>query len=160
MVHKPKHKVHSFKGLLGDGGEDEIRLERQNANVAYRITKLKIMTNTPGGANSVESVVKVYGESQSSIDSTVDFTDVNLLGVGVWSSGSTLYNNPEDMNVIFDNTLFSRNIYVTHSETQNNEACNYYIEIEEVPVSASTLIQLKLGTARRNIGGKIGPTPG
>jgi len=149
MVHKPKHKVHSFRGLLGDGGQDEINLERSNVNLAYRITKLKIMTNTPGGANSVESVVKVYRESQSSIDTTVDFSDVDLLGVGVWSSGSTLYNNPEDMNVIFDNTLFSRNIYVTHSETQNDEACNYYIELEEVPVTASTLMQLKLAVARK-----------
>jgi len=156
MVHKPKHKVHSFRGLLADGGEDEINLERQNVNLAYRITKLKIMTNTPGGANSVESVVKVYRESQSSIDTTVDFSDSDLLGVGVWSSGATLYNNPEDMNVIFDNTLFSRNIFVTHSETQNNEACNYYIELEEVPVTASTLMQIKLGTARKLIGAKMG----
>ena len=48
MVHKPKHKVHSFRGLLADSGEDEINLERQNVNLAYRIVKFEIISNLPG----------------------------------------------------------------------------------------------------------------
>jgi hypothetical protein len=30
-----------------------------------------------------------------------------------------------------------------------SESCNYYIEIEEVPVEAATLMQLKLQVARK-----------
>ena len=148
MVHKPKHKVHSFRGLLADDGQDEINLERQNVNLAYRIIKFSIMTKVLAAA-SVEHTVKIYREEQSSIDNTINFTDVDLLAAGVTVSRSDAYNAPIDDTVIFDNILFSRNIYVTHSEGQSTEDCNYYIEIEEVPVGAATLMQLKLGVARK-----------
>ena len=158
MVHKPKHKVHSFRGLLADGGQDEINLERQNANIAYRIVKFELMGQIPG-AIPQESVVKIYRETPDNIDGIVNFADPTLLATAIWmKDANVIYTVAES--VIFDNVLFSRNIYVTHKDIEVGESCNYYIEIEEVPVSASALIQLKLGTARRNIGGKIGPTPG
>ena len=157
MVHKPKHKVHSFKGLLADGGQDEINLERQNANVAYRIVKLQAITTAPG-ATTAEAVIKVYRENQSSVDGVVDFNDADLLGMVYWTGRSTTVGTQDT--IIFDSILFSRNIYVTAKDVDGGRDTNYYLEIEEVPVSASALIQLKLGTARRNIGGKIGPTPG
>jgi len=151
MHYKGTGKVHSFRGLLADGKQRKIRIQGSVGAIAWRITKLHVMTHTPGGANSVESVIKIYREEQSSVDTTVNFNDDELLAAAVWSSGATLYNNPEDMSVIFDNALFSRNIYVTHSETQNNEACNYYIELEEVKVSAAGMTQLAVAAARRTI---------
>ena len=150
MVHKPKHKVHSFRGLLGDGGQDEINLERQNANVAYRIVKLDIMPNEPGDASS-ENVVLVWREEQSSVPTggeRIDFSEVDVLGAAYFTSGAAAA-QASFLTSIFENTLFSRNIYVTHTDNGGSTACNYYLEIEEVPVSASALIQLKLGTARR-----------
>lgn len=148
MVHKPKHRVHSFRGLLADGGEDEINLERQNVNLAYRVVKFELFAALPGGA-SQESIVKIQREQGSTIDGTVDFTDTNLLGVGYLLNHLTATDNPAYMDVIFDNTLFSRNIYITHIDVKDSHSCNYYIELEEVPVSASTLMQLKLGVARK-----------
>ena len=150
MVHKPKHKVHSFRGLLGDGGQDEIVLERQNLNVAYRIVKFHAISYDPTTV-SAESVVKIYREEQSgAATATIDFSDSDLLGVALWSCDSDTHNWSDDITVIFDNVLFSRNIYVTHQNTTGGaSACNYYIEIEEVPVSASALMQLKLGVARK-----------
>jgi len=156
MVHKPKHKVHSFRGLLSNGGQDEINLERQNVNMAYRIIKLQILPETPFDQASAEHVVKIYREDQSSIDGVVDFTDQDLLGVAIINNNTTGYQYPPASNVIFDNTLFSRNIFVTHSELLNTVQCNYYIELEEVPVNASTLMQIKLGTARKLVGGSMG----
>ena len=147
MVHKPKHKVHGFRGILGDGGQDEINLERSILNLAYRIVKFEVMSNTPF-ASSGEHVVKIYRESQSSVDAVVNFADVDLLGVALWRSSATeLYPLSDD--VIFDNVLFSRDIYVSHSDINGSTSCNYYIELEEVPVTASTLMQLKLGVARK-----------
>jgi len=154
MVHKPKHKVHSFRGLLIDGGQDKISLERQNLNVAYRITKFAVMG--PDASENIESVVKIYRESQSSKDTTINFTDPDLLGANIISQSATMQNYPEDTSVIFDNILFSRNIYVTLKGADYTANVNYYIEIEEVPVNASTLMQIKLGTARRNIGSSMG----
>jgi len=150
MVHKPEHKVHSFRGLLTDGGQDEINLERQNVNLAYRIIKFACIPSAPGTVNS-EHVIKIYREEQSSIDGLIDFADVDLLGAGYYNSstgdgGIYLDYTPP---VIFDNILFSRNIYVTHSDVQGSGSLNYYIELEEVPVGAATLMQLKLGVARK-----------
>ena len=147
MVHNPKHKVHSFRGLLADDGQDEINLERQNANVAYRITKLSLFPQEPGDT-AYEHVVKIYRESQSSIDGIVNFTDSELLAAA-YLEGREETNYTDSLIVVFDNVLFSRNIYITQSEIKGSRNCNYYIELEEVPVSASALMQLKLGVARR-----------
>ncbi len=153
MVHKPKHKVHSFRGLLGDGGQDEINLERQNVNVAYRIVKFQTISNqnTAGGVAG-EHWTFIWREKQTSISKTtpnVDFTNTDLLGVD-WSPNNA--ERPFATSIIFDNILFSRNIFVTHMDILGGdpgESCNYYIEIEEVPVTSSTLMQLKLGVARK-----------
>jgi len=147
MVHKPKHKVHSFRGLLGDGGQDKINLERQNVNLAYRIVKLEIIPYNTGNV-TIQSIVKVYREEQDTIDGKVDFTDNELLGVANYEkSSSAAYSS--SLNIIFDNVLFSRNIYVTHYDNNTGEQSNYYMELEEVPVGAATLMQLKLGVARK-----------
>ena len=150
MVHKPKHKVHSFRGLLGDGGQDEINLERQNVNLAYRIIKLNIMLNQYTGNDRLHGV-SIWREQQTSIATDYfqpDFSNVDLLGAAVivWDTTQPTLSTE---NIIFDNTLFSRNIYVTHTDEKAASPVNYYIEIEEVPVGAATLMQLKLGVARK-----------
>jgi len=155
MVHKPKHKVHSFRGLLADSGEDEINLERQNVNLAYRIIKFDLIPYEPGGLDA-EHIVQVWKESQSTPGSTIDFSNPDLLAAGYCSNDTSGDAYPTRQTVIFDNVLFSRNIYVAHKIKNGSGSINYYIEIEEVPVTASTLMQLKLGTARRLIGAKMG----
>ena len=148
MVHKPKHKVHSFRGLLGDGGQDEINLERQNANVAYRIVKFQLIYYDPT-ADDAENVMCVWREEQSSLAATIDFRDGNLLAAGYLENNATdVYTQPLPT-IVFSNNLFSRNIFVTNSAGAASSGVNYHIELEEVPVSASTLMQLKLGVARK-----------
>jgi len=156
MVHKPKHKVHSFRGLLADGGQDEINLERQNVNLAYRIVKFQIMPEKPTNQKQ-EQTVKIYREEQSSIDAFIRFTDVDLLGAAYIENNENADFMGISSVVIFDNVLFSRNIFVTHDDAGgDSRSCNYYIEIEEVPVGAATLMQLKLGTARKLISDSMG----
>ncbi len=152
MVHKPKHKVHSFRGLLGDGGQDEIKLERQNVNVAYRVIKLRLFPNRPGATAHVESVVQVFRESQDSIPTSnpiVDFSAPDLLAAAYLADDVNNTSGPLEIVIIDSTVLFSRNIFITHTDADGSAACNYYIEIEEVPVTAATLMQLKLGVARK-----------
>jgi len=154
MVHKPKHKVHSFRGLLGDGGQDEINLERQNMNLAYRVFKFEIFPWKPG-VGVHESTVSVWREKQTSVSTTdleVDFTDTDLLGAAFFASSGASSLPPPALIVTFDNILFSRNIYLTYTNVEGSHGdfrMNYYIELEEVPVGAATLMQLKLGVARK-----------
>jgi len=147
MVHKPKHKVHSFRGLLADGGQDEINLERQNVNLAYRIVKFQAISSAPG-VEQHESILKIYREEPSSVTGTIDFNDVDLLAAINYTSGNAS-TETYFISVVMDNILFSRNIYITHAEVDGSSSINYYIEIEEVPVGAATLMQLKLGVARK-----------
>jgi len=147
MVHKPKHKVHSFRGLLGPpASQAEINLERQNVNLAYRIVKFEVLG--PDAATNLRQVIKIYRESQSSVTTTIDFSDPDLLAAAVLEDYDALATGASSV-VTFDNVLFSRNIFVTSKGHTDTPSINYYIEIEEVPVNAATLMQLKLAVARK-----------
>jgi len=148
MVHKPKHRVHSFRGLLADGEQDEINLERQNLNVAYRIVKFQVMPESTG-AGTNEAAVSIWRESQSSAPQEISFKDTDLLGCAYFLRDQGVV-AISGTSIIFDNVLFSRNIYVNYQDAQTSGGnMNYYIELEEVPVNAATLMQLKLQVARK-----------
>jgi len=102
--------------------------------LAYRIIKLELFAQSPGAVNQ-NSIVQVFRESQSSIVGTVDFTDTDLLAAGqLKEAAGVAY--PVSSPVVFDNI-------------GGNDSCNYYMELEEVPVTSATLMQLKLGVARK-----------
>jgi len=147
--YKGTGKVHSFRGLLVAGGQHKIRIEGATGAIAWRITKLQAMTYTPTTV-AAESVIKIYREEQSGTPtSTIDFTDDELLGTALWTSDSNSYYRPQNLNVIFDNALFVRNIWITHFNDTGSASCNYYIELEEVTVSAAGMAQLAVAAARR-----------
>ena len=135
MVHKPKHRVHGFRGLLADGGQDEIRLERQNANLAYRIVKLEMIGIRPSTTKQ-ESTLKIYKTSQSSITDTIDFSGSDLLGV-IYRETDSGANSNEPAVVIFDREIFNQDIYITHVDENSAAAANYYMELEVIPLTDS-----------------------
>jgi len=47
--------------------------------------------------------------------------------------------------IIFDHEIFNQDIYVTHWSDSGADACNYYIELEQVKLSVdeSTVATLK-----------------
>jgi len=141
--------MHSFRGLLADGGQDKIRIEGATGEIAWRITKFQIIQYNAGTVD-VEAIMQIFREEQSTVVSTVDFSNDELLGAALLSNrdsatGSKLYGP----SVIFDNELFSRNIFVTYFDARVGESCNYYIELEEVKVSAAGMAQLAVAAARR-----------
>jgi len=145
--YKGTGKVHSFRGLLKDSAQDEINIEGSVGAIAWRVTKFQIMDGAPGTLNT-ENVIKIYREEQSTPDGVINFTDDELLGAAVWVFNTALTTSHSA--VIFDNSLFVRNIWVTHREVSGNAfACNYYIELEEVTVSAAGKAQLAVAAARR-----------
>jgi len=149
MHYKGTGKVHSFRGLLEDTGQRKIRIQGSVGAIAWRITKFQVITNTPGTV-AAESTVKIYREQQDTVTGTIDFTEDELLGIAYWGSGLTR-DDPENMEVIFDNALFVRNIWVTHENHEGSASCNYYFELEEVKVSAAGMAQLAVAAARRTI---------
>jgi len=124
--------VKTFRGLLADGGQDRIRLQTIKGKVGYRIIKLQLMAKTPG-AVAQKSVIQIYKEFQSTIDATIEFTDTALLAAGIWHKSEAL-SSPLAESVIFDQEIFNQDIYVTHKDVDAGESCNYYLELEVVPL--------------------------
>jgi len=126
--------VKTFRGLLADGGQDRIRLQTIKGKVGYRIVKFEIIDAAPGTLNT-ENVVKIYKESQTTIDGLVNFTESGLLGVAFWvfSSSNPQYSTPYV--VIFDSEIFNQDIYISHKEVSANaNKVNYYLELEVIPL--------------------------
>ena len=141
-------KVHSFRGLLVDGGQDKIRIEGATGDIAWRITKFQGLPEKPF-TQDLEAVLKIYREEQTSIDGEIDFRNDELLAALTqkWLAGAS--DGGVAATTIFDNALFSRNIYVTHSDVTSDRTYNYYIELEEVKLSQTGMAQLAVAAARR-----------
>ena len=152
MDYKGTGRIHTFRGLLADGGQDKISIQGATGDIAWRIAKLQIISNLSGTGGAKESTIQIWREEQSSVSttaSTVDFTNDELLAVAFYKAqDSPVYASTH--HVIFDNTLFVRNIWATHTNTDGSVACNYYIELEEVKVSKASMAQLAVAAARRD----------
>jgi len=125
--------IKTFRGIIADGGQDRIYLAGGDGSKGYRIVKFQLFMAEPGQAD-IESTVKIYKVSQTTINNAVDFSDNTLLGVShisvYTSSGARTWES-----VIFDREIFNQDIYVTHEENSGSAPSNYYIELEEVTMS-------------------------
>jgi len=124
--------VKTFRGLLADGGQDQIRLQTIKGKVGYRILKLQVISNNPG-VDTVEGIVKIYKSSQSTIDGVVDFTDSDLMAVAEYhKEQNSAY--PLTLNIVFDSEIVNQDIYVTYKDILTGVAMNYYFELEVIPL--------------------------
>jgi len=146
MHYKGTGQMHSFRGLLVSGAQQKIRIQGPLGSIAWRITKFQTVGYDPTTLRS-ESVTKIYRETQTAFNVQIDFNDAELLGVAVWKNYEDAH-RPLTESVIFDNALFSRDIYVTQKDSDDN-SINYYIELEEVKLSAAGMAQLAVAAARR-----------
>ena len=149
--YKSTGKVHSFRGLLTDvaeGNQIKISIQGSVGAIAWRITKFDMAAENPG-LQSQESVMQIFREEQTSISAVVNYNDNELLGTGYYSDSSSGTQGTGKYITIFDNAIFARNIFITHVETNGTQSCNYYIELEEVTISAAGKAQLALAAARR-----------
>jgi len=135
--------IKTFRGLLVDGGQDTIALHTNDGSTGYRIVKFEVIANKPG-AVSQESILKIYKVEQTTVDALIDFSDNTLIGSAIWFNKSSV-DFPVSEQIVFDTEIFNQDIYITHSEVDSTEACNYYIELEQVKLdlSESTVATLK-----------------
>jgi hypothetical protein len=123
----------SFRGMMKTDDIDTIPLSTRNGSTGYRIKKFQVISGNPV-SESDRWVVKIFTIPQTSASVLVDFSDNTLLGVGVFSSHSSSQTYPEDMTIVFDNTTFNQDIYVT-AKAESGTNINYYIELEQVSLS-------------------------
>ena len=124
--------IKSYRGKLADDTTITIPLHTNDGKTGYRIIKFELFPSDPTADN--ENVVKIYTVEQTAVDAAVNFVDTTLLGVAFLKHGST--NTTYDTEIIiFDNTTLNQDIYVTSIDASDNSAMNYYIELEQVPLT-------------------------
>jgi len=127
--------IKTFRGLLADGGQDRIRLQTIKGKVGYRIVKFRLFPYQPG-QQTVENTFMIWNTEQASVSTSaavVDFTDSNLLAAGTFHESHADSLVAVDV-VIFDREIFNQDIYVTHTDTVGAIPCNYYLELEVIPL--------------------------
>ena len=143
--------IKTFRGVLGDDGQNKIRLSTKKGKVGYRIIKFQVIPKTPGTV-SHESVVKIFKIFQNTITSSIDFSDGNLLAAAY----QTDQDNPQYAGylgpIIFDREIFNQDIYITNANTDGTIDMNYYIELESMTLNdnaaaVSTLRDIRLNPA-------------
>ena len=122
--------IKTFRGLLGDGAQERIRLETIDGKTGYRVKKFELIGRTPGSM-TIESVVKIYSIKQTTIDGMVDFSEQTLLAAGYWSDNSNVV-YPSYETIVFDNITFNQDIFVTAFDASAGEFINYYLELETI----------------------------
>jgi len=128
--------VKTFRGLLADGGQDRIRLSTMKGKVGYKIIKFDLFPNRPGGTSHVESIMQIFKNEQTTVvtaNSIVNFTDSDLLAAAYLTDDVNNASGPIQI-VIFDNETFNQDIYITHTDEAGSAACNYYFELEVIPL--------------------------
>jgi len=122
--------IKTFRGILADGGQDQIWLSTKKGKIGYKIVKFQVFPSNPGTAE-YEGVVKIFKTDQTgAIVGTVDFSDNTLLGVGYYAALTSKVHSP--LISVFDNEIFNQDIFVSHKANTGSASMNYYIELETI----------------------------
>ena len=125
--------IKTFRGQIASGSTQIIRLGTNQGMVGYRVVKFQCMPAAPGTANT-ESVCQLFAEEPDAAIGTVNFDNPLLLGVNYSRDGTTTERVVSEA-VIFDHVKVNQDMYLSHLEVSNNEAVNYYIELEQFKLS-------------------------
>jgi len=124
--------IKTFRGLLADGGQDRIRLSTIKGKVGYRIVKLQIIAENMN--EDGEYVVSIFKNEQSSIPTTYNFTDSDLLAAAFLRVAKTAP-GLNMTTIVFDSEIFNQDIYIMNNDVGGaSVACNYYLELEVIPL--------------------------
>ena len=144
--------IKTYRGLLADGGQDKIRLTTTDGRIGYRIIKFQAFPNLPG-TSDIESTLMVWKTKQATVSTsaaTVDFSDGDLLAALYYPESSSI-SYAGMPTVVFDTEIFNQDIYITHTETDQANAINYYIELEQIKLSTAQAEQLIVKSLRGEV---------
>jgi len=140
-------RIITFRGLLGDGGQEPIHLQTIDGTTGYRVIKFQLMPEKPG-TTDYEHIMKIWKIKQTTIDESINFSDSILLGAA-FTEGAAATNfigNP--LTVIFDREIINQDIYITHIDTKGALACNFYLELEQIKLDTNETVMATLKDMR------------
>ena len=133
--------IKSFRGKMASDSIDTIALSTNDGSTGYRIVKFQIMGITENQTS--EATMKIFTIPQTTVTSSVDFSDNTLLAAALYGDSSSSPGNAEST-VIFDNMIFNQDIFITYKDGFGN-SINYYIELEQIKLdlNENTVATLK-----------------
>lgn len=133
----------SFRGLLADQTKKRIRLSTNNGLTGYKIVKFELIAEQPG-AVSQESVCKLFTIDPPATNALVNFDDPTLLAAAYYLDNHN-DNYPVASTIVFDNTTFNQDIFITHFDVSAGQKVNYYLELESIKldINEATVATLK-----------------
>jgi len=133
--------VKTYRGMLANSAQDRIRLQTIKGKVGYKIAKFELMTHIPADANDTEHIVMIWKSARTTTElgntttAQPDFTVSDLLAVGVNIQDVTGSGHGYWTSSIFDNEIFNQDIYISARDVGGTAvACNYYLELEVIPL--------------------------
>jgi len=126
--------IKTFRGLIANGGQDTINLHTNDGKTGYRIVKFQVTSATPVNENA-ESLFQIFKKEQASVSTgpaVVDFSDTNLLGIGIWTANTNSATEGPSMHIIFDREIFNQDIFITYTDELGTIGGNYYLELEQL----------------------------
>tara|TARA_Y100000593_G_C4145108_1_gene254239 strand:- start:86 stop:535 length:450 start_codon:yes stop_codon:yes gene_type:complete len=140
--------IKTFRGKLDMGTQKRLRLSTADGLTGYRISKLQIISKTPGVAagTGIELICQIFATDQSgSISAEVNFSDPDLLGVAYLKDGVAASDSGYEI-IIFDKEVFNQDVYINMTDASGNTIQgNYYLELEQIKlnINESTFATLK-----------------
>ena len=121
----------SFRGKLADGDTITIRLSTNNGLVGYRIHKFQLFATDPG-TSGFELVSQIYTQKPATATNVVNFDDPTLLAAAYYGDSSAVGATEANQTVVFDNTVFNQDIFLTMVDANTTVPGNYYLELEQI----------------------------
>jgi len=131
--------IKSFRGLMADGDIDTIRLSTNNGLTGYKINKFQLFPAVQDSAK--DNLVTIHSVKQTAVTTSANYNSPTLLATAVLYNGTYEVQNI----VVFDNTTFNQDIYITNYDSIGSNAMNYYLELEQVKLelNEATVATLK-----------------
>jgi len=125
--------IKTFRGILTYDVEERIRLQTIKGKTGYRIIKFAILPEAPI-TSDIEAIVQIWKRPAGTMGATVNFTDSDMIAVGVWWGGGVGTDDPQDWIQIFDREIFNQDIFIGQYTSGGTFKINYYLELEVVPL--------------------------
>ena len=110
-----------------------IRLSTPDGKTGYKIRKFQAIGVSPAGTTQ-ESTLQCFTnvDPGHTASATINFDNPRLLGIVFYETNSATADFG-GTTIIFDNTKFNQDIFVTHAS--GGDAVNFYLELEQVPLT-------------------------
>ena len=134
----------TFRGQLGDGEQEVIRLTTNQGLIGYKMKKIDVISNDPLNT-AAKGVVKVYKRKQDTVDAEINLDDHNLFAVCYYTSNNTTSSNAVNESIVFDQEVVNQDLFITSDTGGATQLMNYYIEMEKMKLdnNEATVATLK-----------------